>query len=509
MHDANRAEARLGELAFLSVSNAKLTTSKCRVGVKARMKKIFSLIAAAGCAAAAGSAYSQQPCQSCATPQVSVMPAAMPVTTYRLDYQTVYEDRAVTAYRLENETVYEEREVTSYKPVWETQVREKRYMVAKPVYETSEREERYTVQKPVWETQLRDESYDVVRQIPETAEREERYTVQRPVWETSTREERYTVQRPVYETSEREEAYTVMEQQTTYRPVQIDQGQYVTNMAVQPGAVRTRLAWNQPGYVVDPLTGAAAYQRGGLHWTPMQAPATVIPQTTYQPNIVTAQVPQTSLVPRTEVRKVPVQTVRYVNEEMVREVPVQTCRMISEEQVRKVPVTTYRQVVERVEKQTQVQVCKMITEEIVKKVPVTTMKMVQEEKVEQETFRVCRQEQVVQKVQVPHVVEKRVPVQYTQRIPRVIVNKVPLDACGNPIYLAPAAEVRKEPTSTPAAAAPTNSSPSTYGSGSPSSGTPTVAPTLPMDTKVPASTFGPRSETEANKPAVESGVPAK
>lgn len=359
------------------------------------------------------------------------------VQAYRLEYQQAYEERQVTAYRLEYETVYEPRQVTSYKPVWETQIRERRYSVARPVYETSEREERYTVQRPVYETQLRDESYDVVRNVYETAEREERYTVQKPVWETSVREERYTVRRPVYETSEREEAYTVMEPVTTYRPVQVDQGQYVTQYALQPGAVRNRLAWQPRGYQIDPRTGVATYSSGGLWWTPMQAPAALVPQTVYQPNIVTQQVAETSLVPRTEVRKVPVQTVRYVDEEVVRQIPTQVCRMITEEQVRKVPVTVCKQVVERVEKQVPVQVCRMVTEEVVKKVPVTTMKTVYEERVEQDSVRVCRYEAVAETVQVAKVVEKRVPVTYAYRVPHYIVNRVPLDACGNPITSAP------------------------------------------------------------------------
>ncbi|MDD4789001.1 MAG: hypothetical protein PHO07_17665, partial [Pirellulales bacterium] len=38
--------------------------------------------------------------------------------TYRIVYQTVYDERQVTAYRVEYETVYEEQKVTSYRPEW-------------------------------------------------------------------------------------------------------------------------------------------------------------------------------------------------------------------------------------------------------------------------------------------------------------------------------------------------------------------------------------------------------
>jgi hypothetical protein len=178
---------------------------------------------------------------------------------------------------------------------------------------------------------------------------------------------------------------------------------------MQPGAVRTRLAWQPRGYQIDPLTGAATYSRGGLWWTPMQAPATLVPQTVYQPNVVTQNVQETTMVPRTEVRRVPVQTVRYVNEEQIRQVPVQVCRMESYEEVRKVPVQVCKQVVERVERQVPVQVCKFVTEEHVRKIPVTTMKTVFEDRVEEEPVRVCRYEQVVETVHVPRIVEKRVP----------------------------------------------------------------------------------------------------
>src|SRR6187431_367700 len=81
--------------------------------------------------------------QSCCAP--AVVQAPIPVTSYRLDYQTVYEERQQTGYRIEHETQYEEREVTSFRPVWETEIRERKYMVARPVYETSEREDRRIV----------------------------------------------------------------------------------------------------------------------------------------------------------------------------------------------------------------------------------------------------------------------------------------------------------------------------------------------------------------------------
>jgi hypothetical protein len=219
---------------------------------------------------------------------------ACPHQAYRLVYETVYDEREVTAYRVQHDTVYEERQVTSYRPVWETEMRERRYTVARPVQETSEREERYTVMRPVWETSLRDASYDRVRNVLETAEREERYTVMKPVWETSEREERYTVRRAVMETAERDEFTTVCEPVTTYRTQYVDQGGYVDQCQYTPGAVRNRLTWQPAACVVDPLTGASTFQRGGLAWVPMQQPGAYQVARVWQPNVVAQQVPQTT-----------------------------------------------------------------------------------------------------------------------------------------------------------------------------------------------------------------------
>ena len=49
--------------------------------------------------------------------------------------QVVCDDSAGAAqtYRLEYQTVFEEKEITVQRPVWETEMRERRYTVARPV----------------------------------------------------------------------------------------------------------------------------------------------------------------------------------------------------------------------------------------------------------------------------------------------------------------------------------------------------------------------------------------
>ena len=201
--------------------------------------------------------------------------------TYRIVYQTVFEQQQVTAYRIDYETVIEERPVTTYKPVWETAVRENRYTVARPVVETAEREETYTVQRPVYET----------------AEREEAYTVMRPVYETAYRTEYHTVYQPV----------------TTYRTQYVDQGCYAEQMVLKPCWPGTRLAWQSGGCAVDPVTGQTVYQRAGLYW--VQTPRGEYEvQRVWRPNVVAQQIPQTCMVPQTVAQQVPMQVCKYVPE---------------------------------------------------------------------------------------------------------------------------------------------------------------------------------------------------
>ena len=215
--------------------------------------------------------------------------------TYRIVYQTVFEQQQVTAYRIDYETVIEERPVTTYKPVWETAVRENRYTVARPVVETAEREETYTVQRPVYET----------------AEREEAYTVMKPVYETAYRTEYHTVYQPV----------------TTYRTQYVDQGCYAEQMVLKPCWPVTRLAWQSGGCTVDPVTGQTVYQRAGLYW--VQTPRGEYEvQRVWHPNVVAQQIPQTCMVPQTVAQQVPMQVCKYVPETVVRKVPVQVCRMV-------------------------------------------------------------------------------------------------------------------------------------------------------------------------------------
>ena len=263
--------------------------------------------------------------------------------TYRIVYQTVYEQRQYTAYRIEYETVCDERQVTTYKPVWETAVRENRYTVARPVMETSEREETYTVQRPVYET----------------AEREERYTVMKSVYETAYRAQCRTVLRPV----------------TTYRTQYVDQGCYQQQVVLKPALPSTRLAWQSGTCSVDPVTGRTIYQRPGLYWVQKPRGQYEVQQV-WRPNLIAQQVAQTSYVPQTVSEQVPVQVCKYVPEQVCRKVPVRVCRMVTEQVVRKVPVTTCRMVYEQRVEKVPYQVCRMVAQQQTIRVPRTVEKRI-------------------------------------------------------------------------------------------------------------------------------------
>ncbi len=391
-------------------------------------------------------------CGGCGAPAVAA-PPPVATQTYRLDSKTVYDERQVTAYRIEQETVYDTRTYTVQKPVMETQTQERRYTVQRPVWETQTREERVTVMKPVWETVVEDRSYDVTRDVVETSTREEQYTVMKPVYETVMQPQVQTVRREVIETSEREQNVTVSEPVTTMHTAYSVGSQAVDTVTpmVTPGA--TSLGWVPSTWVVDPFTGMAVLQRGGLAWT--MTPGTVVNQVnrTFRPVYTPVQVPQTTMVNRVITQKIPVQTVRYVDEQVVQQVPVQTMKMVAETAVRQVPVQTVRKVTERVENKVPVQVCRMVPEEQVRQIPTQVMKMITEERVEPVQVQVMKYVTEERTERVPRVVEKKTPYTYTERIPRTVVTRVPLDAWGNPLPVPPPAAMPPA-TSRPADAAP-------------------------------------------------------
>lgn len=199
---------------------------------------------------------------------------------YRLEYETICEQRQVTSYRTVYETAYEQQQVTSYRPAWVTETQERRYIVRK--------------------------------QLPETSYRDEQYATVEPV--------------------------------TTYHTQYVDQGCWQEQHVLRPGPVHNRLRWLSGACVIDPATGTTAYRPGGLHWVPEQAPSTVEVQRVWRPNPVAVQVPATQYVQKVHTRKVPVTTYRIVDEERVEQIPVQVCKMVAHQETVSVPRVVAKQV---------------------------------------------------------------------------------------------------------------------------------------------------------------------
>ena len=263
---------------------------------------------------------------------------------YRLETKIVYDKQPVTTYRLKHEIVNEERQVM--KPVWQMESRVRR--VAKPVFETETRVHRVTVRKPVTTTETR-----VRQQI-----------VQQPVTTQVMKTQQRVVTQPV----------------TTMHTQYVDQGQYVQQYVLQPGATRNRLQWLQGGYVQNPATGTMIYQRGGLHWVPTQSPNRYQLQQQYVPNVVAQQVPVTSYQQSVVNEQVPVNVTQYQQNVVNQEYQVQVCKWVDEVQDQPYQVTTQK--IQYEDEPYEVRVCKWVPDKqtvsytVAKWVPETTTRMV-------------------------------------------------------------------------------------------------------------------------------------
>ena len=236
---------------------------------------------------------------------------------YRLLLQHgLNEQRQMTAYRLETRTAYEERPVTTYRPVMETQMRERRYTVARPVFETSEREDAI-VARPVMERHRRP-------QLRQWARRAGNRRARDATWWPGP-----STKRRMRRADHRSAALSANDQRTRRTIQRHGAGHDLSGHAGRPGRLRrsdhlpARRRAQASGLavvacVVDPATGQTAISAGAWLWVPMQAPSVYQVARVWQPNVVTVQVPQTSLMPRTVARRMPVQTVRMVNNNVVK-----------------------------------------------------------------------------------------------------------------------------------------------------------------------------------------------
>jgi hypothetical protein len=186
----------------------------------------------------------------------------------------------------------------------------------------------------------------VYRTVWDTEYRERYYQVARPVWEQVHHEQRYRVRRPV-ETTLREETQVTYEPVTSHVTQYVDQGQWVDTQVQAPSRIVTRLRWVPGGWTSDPQTGQSYWKPGLLRPVRQERPGPVQTFRIWQPNVTPIAAAQTTFQPVTQIREVPVQTLRYVEQQQVRRVPVQVCRIVEEEVVQQIPVTTFRWVFEQ------------------------------------------------------------------------------------------------------------------------------------------------------------------
>ena len=230
------------------------------------------------------------------------------------------------------------------------------------------------------------------------------------------REERYVVQRPVTETAYQPQVQTVMRPVTQCQTRYVDQGCYVDQWRVRPRCERARSCLAPATQVVDPLTGIVQAQRGGLAWTSGYTPSQQVVQRVWRPNVVAQQF----------------NTVSYCPEQVTVQVPVQVCKMVAEEQVRQVPVQgahgagRVRAESAGANLPASGRTCAAagsgpgLQDGDARTGPPgagTTCRMVEEEKVEPYQVRVCKWVCEKQTIQVPHVVQKQVPVPTPSRFP--------------------------------------------------------------------------------------------
>ncbi len=353
--------------------------------------------------------------------------------SYQLVPMTVYEKKPMKITRWVDETVTEKKQVTSYKPIWQTEKRERKQVVYKPVKETVEREEKVILRKPVVETMYRDRTVKETTYETVTKYRDQEYTVREPVMETEMRTEKYTVKKPVTK------KLIEVTKTTTYKPVVDSETRMVPTQVpvIQLGTTpdpdaRPKMQMLELGYYTNPETGQTVFRKRGLHWV---QPSTGAASVGVIPALVPQQYGKLSFVPETVEKRNPIEITRYVEEEMTREVPVEVEKMVERTETRRVP---YEVKVPKTTITTEQIPYKRTTykEEVVtRKVPYTRSTLKKIETIEPYEVEVPRWITETKEVEVPKTVRRKVEYEIMQDVPKVVMMKIPLDICGNPLAM--------------------------------------------------------------------------
>ena len=219
--------------------------------------------------------------------------------TYRLVYQTVYDERQVTAFRIENETVYEPQQVTRYRPVYETEMR------IAPLYGRPPGHRNLRARRALQGAASGLGNRNARRQLRPRPRRVRNVGTRRALHRSAAGLRNLRTRRALYRPAARvetQERRAVLDGRRTGHHLSHRLRRPRRALSNRPSSTRaapTRLCVGFPAPVAcDPATGAQITQRGGLAWVPFQGPARTEVQRVWQPNVVAQQTPQTTYVQR-------------------------------------------------------------------------------------------------------------------------------------------------------------------------------------------------------------------
>lgn len=254
-------------------------------------------------------------------------PKTVTETIYQPVTETVMKEVKCKVQDTMYETRYREYTVTRQKEVCETEIVPQPFLVCKPVCETVYEERTRTVCKPVTETHYRESVEKVCAPVTETAVREAAHVVYREVTETVCQNTCKTV----------EETVTVCKTVARKVPEKVCESEYVPS----------HLAWHVvPKYECnfDPCTCSTCQKQVGTTRKLVREPGCTITREVVRCKTVIEQAPETKVVKKVVVEKVPTTVVKKVPVIEYEKVPVTVVRNVMTTRKVQVPYTVTRMV---------------------------------------------------------------------------------------------------------------------------------------------------------------------
>jgi hypothetical protein len=195
----------------------------------------------------------------------------------------------------------------------------------------------YTVMQPRTRVEFRPVTETVMVNVPETTWTECQRLVCRPVFDTQTVSRQVVVCKPVFDTTYVNQTWTVCRPVSTTRQV--------TEYCLQPSTKWVSVAARRCS-----LCGGSKPSCGCV----------TVAMTCYTPVPVVRDVVETTWVPETQTRQVPVTTCRLVRELETVQVPYTTCRVVQEVVTVRIPHTTFKCVPQVITRQIPYPVCETV-----------------------------------------------------------------------------------------------------------------------------------------------------